>query len=106
VPDGFDQTIDRWMDINAFTNLQPFTYGNCPYNNVRGAGFKSMNMSLFRTIPWGDKRLEFRLETFNLFNWVSYDFPAANVANPAAFGRITSTLGTPREVQLAVKVYF
>ncbi len=106
VPDGFDQTIDRWMDINAFTNLQPFTYGNCPYNNVRGPGFKSMNMSLFRTIPWGDKRLEFRLETFNLFNWVSYDFPAANVANPAAFGRITSTLGTPREVQLAVKVYF
>jgi hypothetical protein len=106
VPDGFEQTIEHWMDISAFAPLQPFTYGNCPYNNVRGPGFKSMNMSLFRSIPWGDKRLEFRLETFNMFNWVNYGFPAANVTNTATFGRITSTIGTPREMQLAVKFYF
>jgi hypothetical protein len=43
---------------------------------------------------------------FNLFNWVNYGFPAANVGNAGTFGRITSTLGDPREMQLAVKFYF
>ncbi len=63
-----------------------------------------MNMSLFRNIRLGgDKRLELRVETFNLFNWVNYGFPAANVGNAGTFGRITSTLGDPREMQLAVK---
>jgi hypothetical protein len=107
VPDGFDQTIDHWMDINAFAALDPFTYGNCGYNSVRGPGFKSTNLSLFRSFPFGtSNRVEFRLETFNLFNNVNFGFPAASVASPAAFGRITSTIGTPREMQLAVKFYF
>ena len=83
------------------------TYGNCENNSVRGPGSKSMNLSLFRSIVLGgDKRLELRVETFNLFNWVNYGFPAANVGNPATFGRITTTLGDPREMQLAVKFYF
>jgi hypothetical protein len=63
--------------------------------------------SLFRNFRLGDtRRLEFRLEAFNLFNWTNYDFPAASVSNLATFGKITSTLGDPRELQLAVKLYF
>ena len=42
---------------------------------MRGPGFKSMNLSVFRSLPFGDKRVELRVETFNLFNWVNYDFP-------------------------------
>ena len=107
VPDGFDQTLDAWFDVNAFAPTVGRTYGNCASNSVRGPGSKSMNMSLFRSIVLGgDKRLELRVETFNLFNWVNYGFPAANVGNPATFGRITTTLGDPREMQLAVKFYF
>ena len=83
------------------------TYGNCASNTVRGPGSKSMNMSLFRSIELGgDRRLELRVETFNLFNWVNYGLPAANVVNLNTFGRITSTLGDQREMQLAVKFYF
>ena len=29
VPDGFDQTLDAWFDINAFRATDAFTYGNC-----------------------------------------------------------------------------
>jgi hypothetical protein len=66
-----------------------------------------MNLSIFRGIPLGgERRVEFRLEMFNLFNWVNFGFPGANVANPNTFGQITSTLGDPREMQLAVKFYF
>jgi hypothetical protein len=106
-PDGFEQTLDAWFDVNAFRATDAFTYGNCPSNSVRGPGSKSMNLSVFRSLALGEaRRLELRIETFNLFNWVNYGFPAANVSNLNTFGRITSTLGDPREIQLAVKFYF
>jgi len=106
VPDGFDQTLDAWFDINAFRATDAFTYGTCPSNSVRGPGSKSMNLSIFRSVPIGTQRLELRIETFNLFNWVNYGFPGASVSNLNTFGKITSTLGDPREIQLAVKFYF
>ena len=53
-----------------------------------------------------ERRFEFRLETFNLFNWVNFDFPAMNVGNQNTFGRITNSLRNPREMQMAVKFYF
>jgi hypothetical protein len=106
-PDGFEPTLDKWFDTSAFAPTVGRTYGNCGNNTLRGPGSKSMNMSLFRNIRLGgERRLELRAEVFNLFNWVNYGFPAANVGNAGTFGRITSTLGDPREMQLAVKFYF
>ena len=107
VPDGWDQTLDAWMDPAAFATTAVRTYGNCANNTVRGPGSKSMNLSVFRSIPLGAaRRAEIRVETFNLFNWVNYGFPAANISNLGTFGRITSSIGDQREVQLAVKFYF
>jgi Carboxypeptidase regulatory-like domain/TonB dependent receptor-like, beta-barrel len=107
VPDGFNQTLDSWMDPAAFAPTTARTYGNCANNTVRGPGSKSMNLSVFRSIDMGaQKRAEVRIETFNLFNWVNYGFPAANISNLGTFGRITSSLGDQREIQLALKFYF
>jgi len=107
LPDGFEQTLDRWFDTSAFRQPAQFTHGNCGYNTLRGPSSKSMNLSVFRNVPLGaERRLELRLEVFNLFNWTNFGFPAANVSNQGTFGRITSSLGDPREMQLAVKVYF
>jgi hypothetical protein len=107
VPDGFNQTLDSWMDPAAFAPTTARTYGNCANNTVRGPGSKSMNLSVFRSINLGDqKRVELRVETFNLFNWVNYGFPAANISNLGTFGRITTSLGDQREIQIAAKFYF
>jgi Carboxypeptidase regulatory-like domain/TonB dependent receptor len=107
LPDGFDQTLDAWFDISAFAQPAARSYGTCGANTLRGPGFKSMNLSFFRSIPLPDeRRLELRIETFNLFNWVNYGFPGSSVANLNAMGRITTSLGDPREIQLAVKFYF
>ncbi|MEO8678739.1 MAG: TonB-dependent receptor [Vicinamibacterales bacterium] len=107
VPDGFNQTLDSWMDPAAFAPTTARTYGNCANNTVRGPGSKSMNLSVFRSIDLGaQKRAELRIETFNLFNWVNYGFPAANISNLGTFGKITSSLGDQREVQLALKFYW
>jgi hypothetical protein len=107
LPDGFDQTLDAWFDVSAFAQPGARTYGNCGANTLRGPGFKSMNLSFFRSIRLPEeRRLELRIETFNLFNWVNYGFPGSSVANLNAMGRITTSLGDPREIQLAVKFYF
>jgi hypothetical protein len=106
-PSGFDRTLDRWFDTSMFSEPPAFTFGTCGQGTVRGPGSKSMNLSLFRRFPLkGDRRLEFRVEGFNVFNWVNYGFPGMNVSNPTTFGRITSSLGDPRELQLALKLYF
>ncbi|MEZ5284652.1 MAG: TonB-dependent receptor [Vicinamibacterales bacterium] len=107
VPDGFDQTLDRWFDTSAFAVPAQFTHGNCGYNTLRGPSSKSMNLSVFRSLPFAnERRLELRLEVFNLFNWVNFGFPGSNVSNQNTFGQITSTRGDQREMQLAVKFYF
>jgi carboxypeptidase family protein/TonB-dependent receptor-like protein len=107
VPSGFDQTIDHWFDTKAFAEPANFTFGSCGYNSVRGPGFKRMNLSVFRGLPFADqKRVELRIEVFNLFNWVNYDFPGMNVSTPASFGKISASVDAPREMQFAVKFYF
>ena len=50
----------------------------------------------------GTARLQFRLETFNLFNRVNFTAPSGN-RSTANFGTITSTYD-PRQMQLGVKV--
>jgi hypothetical protein len=107
LPDGFDQTRDAWFDVNAFAQPGSFLFGNCGYNTMRGPSFKTMNFSVFRSFPISDaKRVELRLETFNLFNWTNFGFPGSSVANLNTFGVISSSLRDPREMQLAVKFYF
>ena len=106
VPSNFDQTIDHWFDTTAFSEPAALTYGNCTPNSVVGPGSKSMNLSLFRSIPWDGRRIELRVESFNTFNWVNYGRPGQSVSNPATFGRISTTQGDPRELQFAVKFYF
>jgi len=107
LPDGFDQTLNAWFNTAAFTQPALFTYGNCEYNSLRGPGYKSMNLSVFRSVPLpNERRLEMRIETFNLFNWTNFALPAANVSNLNTFGTITSSRLENREIQLAVKFYF
>jgi hypothetical protein len=107
LPSGFDQTLGRWFDTSAFAVPAQFTYGDCSYNSLRGPKLKTMNLSVFRTIPLpNERRIELRVETFNLFNWVNFGLPASNVSNLNTFGTITGTRGDQREMQLAVKFYF
>ncbi len=66
-----------------------------------------MNLSLFRTIALAEqRRIELRVESFNLFNWVNYGFPGSNASALGSFGKITSTQGDSRELQMALKFYF
>ena len=56
----------------------------------------------------GSSNLQFRFEVFNLLNRTNFALPEAQIFNPdgtyrSDAGRITSTVGTPRQMQLGVK---
>ena len=67
------------------------------------------NMSVTRTFPIREKiRLEFRAEAFNVFNRVRFGTGSTQLQS-AEFGVLTgsgSQINTPRQLQLAAKLYF
>ena len=57
--------------------------------------------------PLGAARyFEFRVEAFNLFNHPNFGPPARDISAPNTFGLITTTVGSPRVIELAFKFYF
>ena len=83
---------------------QPF--GNAPRNGVRGPSFNQLDLGLHKSIGLqGDsKRIEARIEAFNLFNHTNFQTPNGNRSTPS-FGTITSAFPA-RQLQLGVKFYF
>jgi hypothetical protein len=76
---------------------------------VRQPGARDVSLSLFKDFPMGAVRegmhIQFRVETFNTFNHPRFAGPNANVG-ASDYGFISNTIGSPREVQLALKFYF
>jgi hypothetical protein len=97
-PDALSQTPDNTFGTSART-----------LGSVRLPGARDVSMSLFKDFPLGVARegmhLQFRAESFNTFNHPHFDGPNANVG-ASDYGFISSTIGSPRELQLALKLYF
>jgi carboxypeptidase family protein/TonB-dependent receptor-like protein len=88
-----------------------YTIGNAPkvLPNVRMPGTRTGALSLFKEFsltPLREgARLEFRAEAFNALNHPQFASPNAAV-NTGDFGKITQQANKPREVQLALKLYW
>ncbi len=101
---------DRWFDVSQFTPPALGYFGNVGRNTVTTPGFASVDLSIFKNVALGgSRRLQLRIETFNLFNRVNFGIPDMDAfineqPNPTA-GRITTTK-PPRQVQLGVRWVF
>jgi len=92
---------------------QPAQYalGTAPrtLGKVRDPGAANADLSLFKEFGLGSiregMRLEYRLETFNAFNHPQFCPPDVTFGGPI-FGQIFYTCNAPREVQMALKVYW
>ena len=75
-------------------------------NAFTGPGFFQFDLGLFKNfMVGGERRVELRLEVFNVFNTVNFDQPNALLTS-GSFGTITDTRVPPRIVQLGLKLYF
>ena len=102
---------DLYFDPAAF-QLAPAGYlGNVGRHTLVGPGLVLFDMSLIKGFNvWGERRLEFRVEGFNLLNRANFGRPAATVFNASGrvgdAGRITTTTTPGRQVQLGLKFTF
>jgi hypothetical protein len=81
-----------WINLDAFGSPTKGTFGNLrpdPYNAQR---YWNMDFSLFRGFPIAGegRKLEFRVETFDLFNTAIWAAPGSDVSTPGGFGKVTS----------------
>jgi hypothetical protein len=125
-----------FLNPAAFAAPMPGTFGNMERNSVHGPDFKQVDFFFSKAFNTGGRSsAEFRVEIFNLFDTVNFVNPggtlnAAVPANPGqantvqpgqaytaaaagpTFGRLTGTvgrtvgLGTPRQIQLGMRLRF
>ncbi len=91
----------------AFAAAKPGTFGNAAPRMFHGPGAWNVDLSLFKSFPISEgRRVEFRAEFFNAFNHANFANPAASYTSLAGFGKVSSTVGDPRDIQFALKIYF
>jgi len=105
-------TIARWFDTSfgtpgaAWANPAVFTYGNGGRNILRGPGRTNIDGSIFKVMQFSERyRLQFRGEFFNFLNHPQFDLPNGTIGSAAA-GTISSTVGSPRDIQFSLRLSF
>jgi len=107
-PNAGPKTTAQYFDTSCFTVL-PLAetgtrFGNAGRNTVRGPGFQSTDLSVFKNFDFlGHHRVQVRAEAFNVWNQVRFRQPVGVVGT--GFGQITAA-EDGRIVQLAVKYSF
>jgi outer membrane receptor protein involved in Fe transport len=96
-----------YINPNSFSTPTAGTFGTCRPRLVHGPGLENVDLSLFKQFPLGDvRKIELRFEFFNAFNHANFANPAASLTNTTTFGKVSSTVNDPREIQMAAKFYF
>jgi hypothetical protein len=106
---SFDPARDRYLNLDAFSQPAPYTFGNAPPRmpHVRTPFFFNEDFSVFKNVFFTETlHLQLRGEFYDIFNRVVFSGPAANINNPSTFGVIGGQANTPRLIQLAVKLIF
>ena len=102
-------TVVEWFDTSCLvarplveTGARP---GSAGRNIIRGPGFTSSDVALLKNIGLGGaRRVQLRVEAFNVFNQARFNNPGGAIGTPN-FGRITSA-ADGRIVQLGMKYLF
>ena len=81
------------------------TFGNAGRDIFHGPGFIQWDMAASRQFHIKERyKVELRGDFFNIMNHANWNGPSSAV-NSSTFGQVTS-FGSPRLIQLAMKVYF
>lgn len=101
--------VQWFTNTGQFTNPAAGTFGNCSpqLSGLRTPHYSDVDLSLHKDFPITERfRLQFRTDFINAFNHVQYNAPSPNLGS--SLGQITPAQGAqpPRNIQLALKLYF
>ncbi len=112
---SYPHSVTAWFNPASFAapacQTGPDCWGNLGYDGLRGPGRDNWNLSLLKNFTFTERfKLQFRAESFNIWNHtqfkgdgnnggISTDFGAGN------FGAVTGAFD-PRVFQLALKAFF
>ncbi len=100
------RTPDEWFDTTNFIAATPGTWGSLGHMMNFRPPLRTVDLSLFKDFPISERyRIQFRAEAFNLMNTPQFSQPN-NSHGSGAFGRVNSTIATPRQMQFALRFMF
>jgi hypothetical protein len=89
--------------------VDAYDFGNSAIGAARGPGNDNWDMAIIKTTRVGgiheSATLDFRTEFFNAWNHPEYASPSTAV-NATTYSQITSSAGSPRLIQFALKYAF
>ena len=99
----------EWFDTSCLATPPQYQLGNSGVGKVRGPSYRNSDVSLSKTVNIREHMAaSFQVDAFNLTNTPHYANPnttCCTAQNPS-FGQITSTNGTPRDIQLGGRFTF
>ena len=106
-PNPPNRTAEMWVNPAAF-GIPQFAYGNVGRNSFRSKAVFSTDFALVKEFHMGERTtLQFRAESFNIFNIMNYGVPNAEVGQ-SNFGTISSLADQhyPRQFQFGLRLSF
>jgi hypothetical protein len=98
---------NKYFNPAAFSNPQGHKLGNGKrlYAELRGFGYASEDIGLLKDFQFKERaRIQLRAEFLNAFNRHHFADPNTNIGNSATFGYVTAVTGTPRVIQLGLRM--
>jgi hypothetical protein len=105
---SFDPNKDTYLSAAAFPVQPPGVLGNATRFNPTVRVFPNLNenVSLGKSFQLSERfRLDFRAEAFNLLNRTVFSAPGTNLTNNS-FGVVSAQSNSPRQMQMALKLYW
>jgi hypothetical protein len=97
---------DRWIDINCFQHAPAGQFGDSGVGILRGPGYWNWDLGVSKDFHFDDRRyLTLKIEAFNVLNHANFVIGngSTNISDPTSFGRILSSLPSPRIIELVAK---
>ncbi|MFB3827708.1 MAG: carboxypeptidase regulatory-like domain-containing protein [Bryobacteraceae bacterium] len=99
--------VNQYFDQSAFSNPKNHKLGTGKrrYDPLRGFGWSNEDIGLLKYWHIRERAsVQFRAEILNLFNRHHYNDPNTGLANTANFGYVTGMTGSPRNIQLGLRL--
>jgi len=103
---GDERSADRWFNTAAFVTPPAYTFGDVGRNSIYGPGLQKTDIALQRDFGlFGQTRLQFRAEAFNVFNHTNLGTPERFVNTPQ-FGSVVMSATSARQIQFVGRLMF